>query len=427
MKSMTSILVGICGIALISSTASATTFIKTSADDIQPHTDPQWVTFKVKDNNGKIHVFRERTRVIPKGQYKPVMLKHGQLTSADGPISCPAPTQNKSMQLGDNGVPVMNQGPWGSCVTFASAFAVNALYGLANSPEGPYGEPLGLVSPTCSLQYARTLYKDDSSADAGGWWGYVTTNNNPALDLLRDHGYWSRESQLRYQCGGLSRYPDQLSPENDGTQAPYVDGQISPAMTREIWETHKSTFPGDGLTYAHLPLPCAVARIKNAIDQGYRVVISANLVSYIKDGYFYANAGQSGRYQSDNDTFVLNTDPNTSLIHSIVNHYSLALSEHEMVITGYDDNACAVSDKADTSGKPFKQCGLFTLRNSYGPDVGDNGKLYMSYTYFQGGDDPRGLVDVMPTLSASSDVVGDKSDFPETQQGKNFCPDCKPF
>ncbi|MGF2339111.1 C1 family peptidase, partial [Acinetobacter baumannii] len=50
---------------------------------------------------------------------------------------------------------------------------------------------------------------------------------------------------------------------------------------------------------------------------------------------------------------------------------------HEMIITGYDDNAIAVDD----NGREHK--GLFTLRNSWGEQFGDKGNFYMSYDYFK--------------------------------------------
>jgi len=43
-------------------------------------------------------------------------------------------------------------------------------------------------------------------------------------------------------------------------------------------------------------------------------------------------------------------------------------SGHEMLITGYDDNAVA----KDENG--YEHRGLLTLRNSWGEDVGDHGK-----------------------------------------------------
>ena len=50
---------------------------------------------------------------------------------------------------------------------------------------------------------------------------------------------------------------------------------------------------------------------------------------------------------------------------------------HEMVITGYDDQAVAIDDEGRTHQ------GLLTLRNSWGNNIGDKGDFYMSYDYFK--------------------------------------------
>ena len=50
---------------------------------------------------------------------------------------------------------------------------------------------------------------------------------------------------------------------------------------------------------------------------------------------------------------------------------------HEMVITGYDDNAMAL----DNEGK--MHTGLLTLRNSWGTYAGDQGNYYMTYDFFR--------------------------------------------
>lgn len=50
---------------------------------------------------------------------------------------------------------------------------------------------------------------------------------------------------------------------------------------------------------------------------------------------------------------------------------------HEMIITGYDDDAI-VTGPYGTVNK-----GLLTLRNSWGSYAGDHGNYYMSYDHFK--------------------------------------------
>lgn len=85
-----------------------------------------------------------------------------------------------------------------------------------------------------------------------------------------------------------------------------------------------------------------------------------------------------GHYKVDNDTFTLS---NEILNYLLLNKIDI-LGGHEMVIYGYDDNAC-YTYKDNLLDKKFQRnCGLLLLRNSWGSDAGDHGNYYMSYNYF---------------------------------------------
>jgi C1A family cysteine protease len=56
---------------------------------------------------------------------------------------------------------------------------------------------------------------------------------------------------------------------------------------------------------------------------------------------------------------------------------SSELGGHEMIIIGYDDNAVV----QDNEG--YYSHGVFRLRNSWGPNVGDQGDYYMTYDFFK--------------------------------------------
>ncbi|MBA2711472.1 MAG: hypothetical protein H0U57_12890 [Tatlockia sp.] len=81
--------------------------------------------------------------------------------------------------------------------------------------------------------------------------------------------------------------------------------------------------------------------------------------------------GAVGRYKTwfYKDTWLLSPE-----ILEGINTIQVA---HEMIITGYDDNAEAL----DNHRKWHK--GLLKLRNSWGAQVGDYGEFYMSYEYFK--------------------------------------------
>jgi len=85
--------------------------------------------------------------------------------------------------------------------------------------------------------------------------------------------------------------------------------------------------------------------------------------------YQHCSTGACATFNAHEDTWALADE--------IVKDKNPEIGGHEMVISGYDDNAVAV----DNTGKKHK--GLFTLRNSWGSQAGDNGNYYMSYDYFK--------------------------------------------
>lgn len=85
--------------------------------------------------------------------------------------------------------------------------------------------------------------------------------------------------------------------------------------------------------------------------------------------YQHCSVGACATYHSRFDTWALSQE--------ITDDQNPELAGHEMMIIGYDDNAVA----KDRNGMEHK--GLFTLRNSWGKNVGDNGNYYMSYDYFK--------------------------------------------
>ena len=81
--------------------------------------------------------------------------------------------------------------------------------------------------------------------------------------------------------------------------------------------------------------------------------------------------GAVGTRNSDFDTWVLTPEIARDI------YLRPKFGGHEMIITGYDDEAVATDDQ----GRKHK--GLFTLRNSWGDKIGDKGNFYMSYDYFK--------------------------------------------
>jgi hypothetical protein len=95
-----------------------------------------------------------------------------------------------------------------------------------------------------------------------------------------------------------------------------------------------------------------------------RNVFGLNMDPFLAD--HGQNVGAIGQFSAEKpDTWIM--------IPEIEAHMSQDIfSGHAVIITGYDDNAC-VED----------QCGLCTIRNSVGADLGEHGDFYVSYSDFK--------------------------------------------
>jgi aminopeptidase C len=109
-----------------------------------------------------------------------------------------------------------------------------------------------------------------------------------------------------------------------------------------------------------------INEIKVALNEKDRVTFGVLLLDFD-----LGMAGAVGTHNANFDTWVLTPEIARDI------HLRPLFGGHEMIITGYDDDAIATDDQ----GRQHK--GLFTLRNSWGEEVGDKGNFYMSYDYFK--------------------------------------------
>jgi hypothetical protein len=248
-----------------------------------------------------------------------------------------------------NGLPVLDQGRWGSCATFASTAAVDATLGLSGD---------NTVSQLCNLELGKTL-NELQGAD-GGWqgsFGYLV------LGQVEKYGYLPMSYQKSQGCGGLKAYP--VGGGSNGqamSKAEFAQGAVH-AFSKANWKdiahyngSFKPIDPQEGQQY--------LDKVKSAIVKGHRVVFGTLLDQWV------GQAGAIGKYEgATNDAWVL-TD---QIKRDIEQGWPAG---HEMVIYGYDDNACA-------SFNGTKQCGLLRLRNSWSAGAGAKGDYFMSYDYFK--------------------------------------------
>ncbi len=252
------------------------------------------------------------------------------------------------VQLGMQGAPVLNQGRHGSCVTFAVTAAYNAALGA-----GDY------ISQLCNLELGSYRAIHDNSLPYSGWKG---SYGRWVLEQIDNFGIISKNFQKIKGCAGVKEYP--LSEKyNEGepmTEAEFKQHSIDikklikwEQLLDETEALSESTDMFD-LRY----------KVKQELAKGHRVVIGMML------DINYGDAGAVGQYKKPNDTWMLTPEIITDLV------YGNIKAGHELVITGYDDNALVYDEKG------HENAGLFTLRNSWSSQAGDNGNYYLSYEHF---------------------------------------------
>lgn len=252
------------------------------------------------------------------------------------------------VELGMNEVPVLDQGSHGTCVTFANTAAIDAALNKGDH-----------LSQLCQLQLGS--YLERTSYAPSGWngsWGRTV------LHQMDSFGVVTKEQQLAKGCAGIVDYPandhipDQaMSPEEYfQVSSNLEDMQISWSPILDV---------NDAMT-DRIDTSKAVEQVKASLAAGDRLTFGVLLLDF--DLGF---VGAVGTTKAENDTWVLTPQILRDL------YLKPNLGGHEMVITGYDDDAKAIDDNG------AEHRGLFTLRNSWGTDVGDEGNFYMSYDYFK--------------------------------------------
>lgn len=251
------------------------------------------------------------------------------------------------VQLGMNHLPVFEQGPHGSCTTFATIAAIDALLG-----KGDY------ISPLCQLQLGRHLAH--FGYGPSGWEGIT---GRSALHQIKTFGFINKSRQKAYGCGGLSEYP--VFPGEPSTEMSLTDFHLlsEKLPLRISWSSLVDSYQA---ALKETDMALLLNEVKTAIKEGDRLTMGMLLMDTK-----FGTAGAVGQYKVTDDTWVLTT----SMINNMNNNPEYYA--HEVVITGYDDKAVAV----DHQGR--KHYGLLTLRNSWGSGIGDAGNFYVAYDYFK--------------------------------------------
>lgn len=205
----------------------------------------------------------------------------------------------------------------------------------------------------CLLRLGQ--YLERTNWVPSGWDGFGSAIL--LVDRIKQNGIISLENQQRHGCGGIYAYPVEAAvPEED--------------MSLTSYRKYREMLPADQVSwsflwskYGFLFEENAVEKTKLALSKGNRVIIGE-----ILPRVYLGVAGATGKHRVPDDTWVLTREIEDGLDRKVAGH--------AMVVTGYDDKAYAIDRNGD------KHRGLFTLRNSWGPEVGDEGNFYISYDYY---------------------------------------------
>jgi len=253
-------------------------------------------------------------------------------------------------QLGMDQVPVLDQGPYGTCVMFAVTAAVDAAMN-----QGDY------ISQLCQLELGQ--YLQQHGYHLSGWEGGFGLE---VLNQMSTFGFVTKEQERLGVCGGLTQYPSngvipdvQMSPEDYHPLSQSMETASSSVGWSGIMDAFQAYIDGTDRE-------AMLINVKQALTRGDRATLGVLLPAP-----FLGMAGAVGQYHVMNDTWIM-----APQIEMALNSHGLVVG-HEMIITGYDDHAVAVD------GNGQKYSGLLTLRNSWGTGTGDGGNFYMSYDYFK--------------------------------------------
>lgn len=247
-----------------------------------------------------------------------------------------------SVQLGMKNVPVLDQGMHGTCVTFAVTATLDV-----EMNKGDY------VSQVCNLQLGT--YLENHGHGYSGWDGSFGID---VVNQIEQYGIINKKTQRQKGCGGLTEYPA------------YSNHKSNSFMEPEQFKSMSELIFGKELSWLNVynkkDPKITLNEVKRALNQQNHLVFGVYLPRI--------DLGEAGAVGKHNTWFYKDT---WVLTPEILKGVDRIEAGHEMIITGYDDNAVA------TDNHGVKHTGLLSLRNSWSTAVGDDGEFYMSYDYFK--------------------------------------------
>lgn len=296
---------------------------------------------KIQLSNQAQKAFANRINKIKASTYT---YERGYAVSANQLSKLPS-----AINLGMNGVPVLNQGMHGSCVTFAIAASIDSLIS-----KGDY------ISELCSLTLGNALAENNPYYPTG-WNGSI---GPIVLNQFFTYGIVPKTIQETVGCGGLKSYPAFERTEEGMPTSPKEYQAMSESISNKFeWHT---LFNSDlAFTDENFSPEKVLEDVKKTLNDNNRV--SFGVLLDVAQG----SVGAVGTINVKHDTWML-----TPEIEEDVNNAKVTAG-HEMLIIGYDDDVVV----GDDNGHENK--GILTLRNSWSEFAGDHGNYYMSYDHFK--------------------------------------------
>lgn len=276
----------------------------------------------------------------------------------------------KRVDLGMNGVPIFDQGYYGSCVTFAVTAALDAAIG-----KGDY------ISQMCLMQLGNHL-------ESTSYWPHGWDGSHPDMTLarIREFGIITKADQLKGVCNSETEYPNE--PDHPASKMSMsltdyhkysheiIDTYDTPVLIepkvlfnivkiKDKWD-HPITVNNTSDTWvspAH-----SLASVRKALAEGNRVV-----VGFLVNNNHLPN----GQFKGEYDSWFASKSLKDLMLNPNLGETLFDWSYHEIVLYGYDDNAIVRNANGET------QKGVFFVRNSWGTEMANKGSEHMTYSYFK--------------------------------------------
>lgn len=229
-----------------------------------------------------------------------------------------------NVDLGMENVPVLDQGYYGTCTTFATTAALDAI-----KQAGDY------ISQQCLLELGN--YESALSEDwiTSGWEGAIFED---VFNRINQHGIVDKKT-----CPHKYAHPTYKMNPNK-----YKDYSYNSQWAKDLHWNELFSENGESDTPS-------IEQVKQALDNGHRVLIGSLLL--------FDNIIGSPINNNPNGLWEIPED--YSIKQFIRDLNKNRIGGHAIIVTGYDE-----TNK------------LFKIRNSWGKDVGEQGDFYMTYDYF---------------------------------------------